>query len=707
MAGGKLLQRQGYNRRHVTGKAGRWLPSVFLVLLVSWFAAGGASAQQRPDARSVTAAVLRDFPPLYSLADTGRPQGFAIDILEHVRREAGLDVRYMVVDNWAEAAAAVRDGKADLVPGFGITPSTNKEFLFSETIETVPVSCFVRASNRSITGIDDLKGRRTAVMDGGAAHITLARREGNRPVPFASMDSALFALLAGDVDAFVFPQPVLLWKARLLDMEDRIKFVGDPLMELKRGYLLRKDEEDLVGRINPAIRAFVASDAYGEAFNKWYGKPKPFWTPAKTMAVMGGFSLLLLAGMFAWRYFALTAHRRDLIREVAERENAELDLREYQANLEEIVARRTFEVHARETALREAQAIAHLGSWVLDVARNSLEWSDETCRIFGVPKGGVTSYEAFLERTHPEDREAVDAAWRAALAGAPYDIEHRILVDGLTRWVRERAQLAFGPDGSPIKGVGTVQDISDRKEAERVLQEKNAALERSNADLESFAYVASHDLREPLRNVTAYSTLLERRLAGRLGDDEREFLKFVHDGAMRMDALVRDLLEFSRVGRTGEPPVAVSLDKVVANACRSLTAAIKEADGKIDIPPDLPRVMARPDDLERVLTNILGNALKYRSPEVPPRIEIGCIPDGAMWRLSIRDNGIGIQPGQGYEDRIFRLFQRLHQKHEYNGGTGIGLAVCKKIVEHHGGRIWVESAGVGQGSTFHLTLPGA
>ena len=701
--GGALLQEKLYEWRQVAGLAGRWLFGAFLAFSVSCFAADGASAQPRP----ITAAVLRDFPPLYSLDEAGRPQGFAIDILDHVRKEAGLDVRYRVVETWAEAAAAVRDGKADLVPGFGITPSTSKEFLFSEPVETVPVSCFVRQGNQSITGIDDLKGRRTAVIDGGAAHITLARREGTRPIPFTSVDSALFALLAGDVDAFVFPQPVLLWKARLLDIEDRVKFVGDPLMELKRGYLLRKGEEDLVGRIDPAIRAFVASDAYGEAFNKWYGKPRPFWTPARTMAVMGGFSVLLLVGMFVWRYFALAAHRRDLIREVAERENAELDLREYQANLERIVDRRTAEVHAREAALREAQAIARLGSWVLHLGSNRLEWSDETRRIFDVAEGSVASFEAFLERVHPEDRAAVDAAWRAALTGAPYDIEHRILVDGQTRWVRERAQLTFGPDGSPTKGIGTVQDISDRKEAERVLQEKNAALERSNADLESFAYVASHDLREPLRNVTAYSTLLERRLAGRLGDDERDFLKFVHDGAMRMDALVRDLLEFSRVGRTGKPPVPVSLDKVVANACQSLTVAIEEAGGKIDFPRDLPRVMARPDDLERVLMNILGNALKYRSSEVPPRIEIGCARDGAMWRLSVRDNGIGIQPGQGYEERIFRLFQRLHQKHEYNGGTGIGLAVCKKIVEHHGGRIWVESAGVGQGSTFHLTLPGA
>jgi PAS domain S-box-containing protein len=659
------------------------------------------------EGRSVTAAVLRDFPPLYSLDEAGRPWGFAIDILDHVRKEAGFDVRYMVVDNWAEAAAAVRNGKADLVPGFGITPSTAKEFLFSEIMETVPVSCFVRQSNQSIEGIGDLRGRRTAVMDGGGAHIILASREGSRPIPFASMDSALFALLAGDVDAFVFPQPVLLWKARQLDMEDRIKVAGDPLMELKRGYLLRKGNEDLVTRINPAIRAFVASDAYGEAFNKWYGKPRPFWTPAKVLAAMGGLSGLLLVGMFVWRYFALAGHRHDLIHEVAERENAEHDLREYQANLEKIINERTAEVHAREAALREAQAIAHLGSWGLHLDSNRLEWSDETCRIFGVAEGSVSSFEAFLERVHPEDRDTVDAAWRAALEGAPYDIEHRILVDGQTRWVRERAQLTFGPDGSPTKGIGTVQDISDRKEAERILREKNTALERSNTDLESFAYVASHDLREPLRNVIAYSTLLERQLAGRLGDDERDFLKFVHDGAMRMDALVRDLLEFSRVGRTGKPTVAVSLDNVVANACRSLAVSIKEADGKIDIPPDLPRVMARPDDLERVLVNILGNALKYRRPEAPPRIEIGCARDGAMWRLSIRDNGIGIQPGHGYEDRVFRLFQRLHQKHEYNGGTGIGLAVCKKIIEYHGGRIWVESAGVGQGSTFHLTLPRA
>ena len=249
-------------------------------------------------------------------------------------------------------------------------------------------------------------------------------------------------------------------------------------------------------------------------------------------------------------------------------------------------------------------------------------------------------------------------------------------------------------------------DISERKRAEAALQEKNEALARSNAELASYAYVASHDLREPLRNLTAFSTMLARRLEGRLKDDEADLFKIIADAATRMDALIRDLLEMSCVGQRDHSPRPVPLADTVAQALERLRAPIEAAGATIEVAPDLPEVRGNGEELALVFLNIIDNALTYRG-EAPPRIRIGCRPESAQsWRIEIADNGIGIESGHDYEERIFGLFQRLHQRDDYGGGTGIGLPICRKIIARHGGKLWAESAGLGLGTTFIFTLAG-
>ncbi|MBX9635871.1 MAG: PAS domain S-box protein [Magnetospirillum sp.] len=309
-----------------------------------------------------------------------------------------------------------------------------------------------------------------------------------------------------------------------------------------------------------------------------------------------------------------------------------------------------------------------------------------------------------LDLIAPEHRHAFEDMHQRVLAGEAMQMEFEVCgLKGGRRWMETHAVPMR--DRGQVVQLAVTRDITARKHAETMLQHKNEALARSNAELEAFAYVASHDLREPLRNVTAFSTMLARRLEGRLQDDEGELIKIVIDGATRMDALVRDLLEVSRVGQGEQPMQPVALAPVIAAALDSLKVQIGSTGATVDVPHDLPVVMGNGDELYRVFLNIIGNALKYRQ-DSPPLIRIDCGSDGmAAWRFQIQDNGIGMETGQGYEERVFGLFQRLHQRDDYGGGTGIGLPICRKIINRHGGRIWVESDGVGKGVRFIFTLP--
>jgi PAS domain S-box-containing protein len=251
-----------------------------------------------------------------------------------------------------------------------------------------------------------------------------------------------------------------------------------------------------------------------------------------------------------------------------------------------------------------------------------------------------------------------------------------------------------------IVGVSNIaRDVSARKRAED-LARRAEDLARSNADLEQFAYVASHDLQEPLRMVTSYCDLLQRRYKGKLDQDADDFIEFAVDGARRMQELIRGLLAYSRVGPHGKTLLSVDSAQVFDRAVANLRVAIEESGARVSHGL-LPHVTADPTQLEHVLQNLVGNAIKFRRDDVPPRVQVKAQRKGEMWLFSVKDNGIGIDAQ--YSDKVFAIFQRLHGRGKYPG-TGLGLAICKKIVERHGGRIWFESQ-PGAGSTFYFSLP--
>ncbi len=248
-------------------------------------------------------------------------------------------------------------------------------------------------------------------------------------------------------------------------------------------------------------------------------------------------------------------------------------------------------------------------------------------------------------------------------------------------------------------GVGVMRDITERRAAEKALAEKAEELRRSNQELERFAYVASHDLQEPLRMVGSYVGLLARRYKGKLDKDADEFINYAVDGVTRMQRLINDLLTYSRVGTRGREPVPTASGEVLKRALLNLKVAIEEKNARITWDEPLPVVMADDRQLEQLFQNLIGNAIKFNCQPVP-EVKIGAEKRNGVWVFRVEDNGIGIDPK--FSEKVFEIFQRLHTREEYPG-TGIGLAVCKKIVERHGGKIWFESE-PGKGTTFYFTL---
>ena len=297
-----------------------------------------------------------------------------------------------------------------------------------------------------------------------------------------------------------------------------------------------------------------------------------------------------------------------------------------------------------------------------------------------------------------------EAMWQALSSGLQWEgelINRR--KDGALYWEYASIQPISGLNGEVTNYLAIKSDITAQRRNEAHLAALVEELRHSNEDLEQFAYVASHDLRQPLRMISAYLTLLEKRLGPELEAETRQFLGFAVDGARRLDRMIVDLLHYSRIGRMASPMVPVALDEVLHDSLRHLEVVVSETGGVVTLAEDLPLCIGDRSELVRLFQNLIGNALTYVRPGIAPRISVSCRDQGEEWVIAVTDNGTGIAPGD--LSRVFGIFQRLVSREDVEG-TGIGLAICRKIAEHHRGRIWVESE-LDVGSTFLVALPKA
>ena len=430
---------------------------------------------------------------------------------------------------------------------------------------------------------------------------------------------------------------------------------------------------------------------------------------------IGGFTFMFLITTLLISVFdARLADRSAKLAETLRKANADLvahgdELARANALMrrEALERMRAEQASARLAAIVESSQDAILSR---DLDGRLLSWNASAERLFGYTAAEIMGLDF---RMVPPERQHEVAEYRALLSQGKSVSNFETV-----RITKDGRRVDVSLSGSPIRDNGgniigrasIYRDITERKQVQQARQkahdglelrvtERTAELSRINAELEKFAYVASHDRQEPLRTIINFADLLERRFDDKLDQDGREFLGFIVSNATRMRRLVDDLLELSRTGNVRLAPQPVHCDALLMRVLGNLGQGIAESEAVVTHDP-LPTISADPGQIEQLFQNLVGNAIKFHGAE-KPAVHVGVRSAGANWVFSVRDNGIGIDPR--FSDRIFEMFQRLHSGGKY-AGSGVGLAICKKIVERHGGRIWVESR-EGQGATFFFMLP--
>ncbi len=351
--------------------------------------------------------------------------------------------------------------------------------------------------------------------------------------------------------------------------------------------------------------------------------------------------------------------------------------------------------------LKAATEGSKIGVWDWNVVTNELIWDDRMLLLYGLKSSEFTgAYAAWENGVHPVDqKDAIELIQKAVKGEADFDTEFRVVwPNGSIHYIKGNGIVQRDTEGKPLRMLGTNWDITSIKENEKQLLEKTKELELKNKELEQFAFIASHDLQEPLRTITSLIHVVESNQKESIDEITKKSFVYIREATQRMKNLISDLLEYSKVGRNSALK-EVDCNELIQSVQRDMNNSIVNSGAKISV-GELPKIKAYETEIRSLFQNILSNAIKYRKADVPVEIAIKAEDRKGYWEFSFADNGIGIDPI--YKEKVFEIFQRLHRKNEYEG-TGIGLAQCKKIIDLHKGEIWLDSQ-VQKGSTFYFTI---
>jgi len=631
--------------------------------------------------QQIVAAVPKNFPPQFITDSSGDISGFGVDIMDRVADIAGLDIRYDAYDSWPKVFKAVKEGRADIIPNIGVTARRDAFLNFTPPVETFPIRIFVRRDTSGIHELSDLIGHSVGAMQTNVGYQLIKKNEQIDIVLADSLPDLLFTLLSGHVDAIVYPAPVISHMAESMDMANRIKAVGSPLIEIKRAIGVKKNSPRLLAQLSTAVDTLVDSKEYQQIYVKWYGDPNPFWTKPTTAAVAGAAVLSLMLFAAIWRY--ITLRRKTAIQMQAIEKRSHKDIKELQKN---------------RARLAEAQSIAKIGSWECNVETGSLIWSDEIYRIFGLdPLKYKPSYESFFGLIHPEDRATVaESVIRTLETLEPYSMDHRIVLpDGTTRFIHEQGRLVHDAQSGAALLQGTAQDITVRKQTEEALRTARDEAQNANRLRDEFLANISHELRTPLNGILGMLHLL--RDSG-LDENQSELADIATNSGRHLVTLLSDILDISSIeaGAVSLESSDFSLHEIVKTIHEIFMDAANEKSiaFSCSLDPNIPdRLAGDGSRLRQVLFNLIGNAIKFTdSGRISVAVSrLGDTPEDSLRLLfEIADTGIGI-PDEKI-DTIFNPFTQADGSHtRRHGGMGLGLSIVHKLVGLMGGTISLDT----------------
>lgn len=637
----------------------------------------------------VRVGVLAHFPPHYLTNDrTGKPDGFAVDILEVAAKRAGLTPRYVVYMTWQKLNDALKRKNIDVIANIGVTKDRESWVAFTTPVETFPVSIFVREATDSIRTEEDLAGKRVSVRMGNVGVSLMRHRSDTIPVIHQTWEQGLLSLLSGDTDAFVYPRNVLFKLALEAGLAGRIKAIEPPLAEIRRAIGVRPDRPALLVRLDAAVESLLPSPTYQAIFLKWYGATSPFWTISKVTILMTVLMVLMAASFVYWRYRSLVNVNTTLSRAIHER----------QQSLHTIGT--MISTSPDGIIMIDANGIVQLFN---PAAESMFGYADH--EVIGrnvkvlMPEPYQSEHDGYLERYMRTGEKRIIGIGREVVARCK---------DGST-FPMELAVGEMEVDGEK-QFAGFIRDISRRREAEEELEVSQERLKELQSEfvhvsrlsaMGEMAATLAHELNQPLAALMNYAQATRRMLQNWENEEAarpQELMTKAVEQANRAGEIIRRLRNFVAQGETERSLDDIS--DVVNEACAlALVGARTEGvETTMALANDLPPAMMDRIQIQQVVVNLIRNSVDATIDQQRRAITIRTgRGDGDSVSVSVADNGPGLD--KAVAERLFQPFNSSKSE-----GMGIGLSISRTIIEQHGGRIW-STPNEGGGVVFSFTLP--